>query len=65
MKPTLTAVMVLSLAAISTAQAQSGVDEQAVRNPPQAFTAAFNHHDGQQAGTNNGRRHRFQLLTLP
>jgi uncharacterized protein (TIGR02246 family) len=43
-----TAAIVLSLAAISAAQAQTKLDEEAVRNLPQAFCAAFNKHDGHQ-----------------
>jgi len=43
-----TAAIVLSLAAISAAQAQTKLDEEAVHNLPQAFSAAFNKHDGHQ-----------------
>jgi uncharacterized protein (TIGR02246 family) len=43
-----TAVIVLLLAMISAAQAQTKMDEQAVHNLPQAFAAAFNQHDGHQ-----------------
>jgi uncharacterized protein (TIGR02246 family) len=39
---------VLSLAAIAAAHAQTKMDEEAVRNLPQAFCAAFNGHDGHQ-----------------
>jgi len=42
------AAIVLSLAAISAAKAQTKADEEAVHNLPQAFTAAFNKHDGHQ-----------------
>jgi uncharacterized protein (TIGR02246 family) len=42
------AAVVLSLAAISAAQAQMKSDEEVVRNLPQAFAAAFNRHDGHQ-----------------
>lgn len=41
-----TAAIVLSLAAISAANAQTTADEQAVQDLPQAFSAAFNKHDG-------------------
>jgi hypothetical protein len=40
-----TAAIVLSLAAISAAQAQTKLDEEAVHNLPQAFSAAFNKHE--------------------
>jgi uncharacterized protein (TIGR02246 family) len=43
-----TATIVLSLAAIPAAQAQTRLDEEAVHNVPQAFCAAFNKHDGHQ-----------------
>jgi uncharacterized protein (TIGR02246 family) len=43
-----TAAIVLSLAVISAAQAQTKLDEEAVHNLPQAFSAAFNKHDGHQ-----------------
>jgi len=43
-----TAAIVLSLAAISPAQAQTKLDEAAVHNLPQAFAAAFSRHDGHQ-----------------
>ena len=43
-----TATIVLALAAIPAAQAQTRADEEAVRNLPQAFSAAFNKHDGHQ-----------------
>jgi len=43
-----TAAIVLSLAAISAAQAQTKLDEETVHNLPQAFAAAFNKHDGHQ-----------------
>ena len=43
-----TAVIVLSLAALSAAKAQTKADEEAVHNLPQAFIAAFNKHDGHQ-----------------
>jgi len=43
-----TAGIVLFLAAISAAQAQTKLDEEAVHNLPQAFSAAFNQHDGHQ-----------------
>ena len=43
-----TAAIVLSLAAILAAQAQTKVDEEAVHNLPQAFCAAFSKHDGHQ-----------------
>jgi uncharacterized protein (TIGR02246 family) len=43
-----TAAIVLSLAAISAAPAQTKLDEEAVHNLPQAFSAAFNKHDGHQ-----------------
>jgi len=48
MKRVATAAIVLLLMAISTAQAQTKVDEDAVHNLPQAFVAAFNKHDGHQ-----------------
>jgi uncharacterized protein (TIGR02246 family) len=40
--------IVLFLAAISAAQAQTKLDEEAVHGLPQAFAAAFNKHDGHQ-----------------
>ena len=40
-----TAAIVLSLAAISAAQAQTKLDEETVHNLPQAFSAAFNKHE--------------------
>ena len=43
-----TAAIVLSLAALSAAKAQTKADEEAVHNLPQAFIAAFNKHDGYQ-----------------
>ena len=43
-----TAAIVLSLAALSVAQAQTKRDAEAVHNLPQAFAAAFNRHDGHQ-----------------
>jgi len=43
-----TAAIVLSLAALSAAKAQTKADEVAVHNLPQAFAAAFNKHDGHQ-----------------
>lgn len=42
------AALVLSLAAISAAKAQTKADEEAVRNLPQAFVSAFNKHDAHQ-----------------
>jgi uncharacterized protein (TIGR02246 family) len=42
------AIALWAAAAISAAQAQTSLDEQAVRNLPQAFCAAFNLHDGHQ-----------------
>jgi uncharacterized protein (TIGR02246 family) len=42
------AAIALSLATISAAQAQTKLDEEAVHNLPQAFSAAFNKHDGHQ-----------------
>lgn len=43
-----TAAVVLSLATISGASAQTKADQQAVHDLPQAFAAAFNKHDGHQ-----------------
>jgi uncharacterized protein (TIGR02246 family) len=43
-----TAAILFSLAAIPAAIAQTKADEEAVRNLPQAFAAAFNKHDGHQ-----------------
>ena len=43
-----TAAIVLSLAAISAARAQTKLDEEAVHNLPQAFSSAFSKHDGHQ-----------------
>jgi hypothetical protein len=43
-----TAAIILSLAAVSAAKAQTKADEEAVHNLPQAFIAAFNKHDGHQ-----------------
>ena len=43
-----TAAIVLSLAAISAAKAQTNADENAVRNLPEAFIVAFNKHDGHE-----------------
>jgi uncharacterized protein (TIGR02246 family) len=43
-----TAVISLFLAAISPTQARTKLDEEAVRNLPQAFAAAFSGHDGHQ-----------------
>ena len=43
-----TAAIVLSLAAISAAKAQTKADEKAVQNLPEAFMVAFNKHDGHQ-----------------
>jgi uncharacterized protein (TIGR02246 family) len=43
-----TATIALLWAAISATQAQTKVEEEAVRNLPQAFAAAFNKHDGHQ-----------------
>ena len=43
-----TTAIVLSLAAMSAARAQTKADEEAVHNLPQAFIAAFNKHDGHQ-----------------
>ena len=48
MKRIATGAILLLLAAISVAQAQTKGDEQAVQGLPQAFTAAFNKHDGRQ-----------------
>jgi uncharacterized protein (TIGR02246 family) len=42
------AVIVLSLPALSAVQAQTKSDDAAVRNLPQAFSSAFNKHDGHQ-----------------
>jgi uncharacterized protein (TIGR02246 family) len=42
------ATIVLLLAAISAAQAQTKLDAEAVDNLPKAFCAAFNQHDGHQ-----------------
>ena len=42
------AAIVLSMAAISAAKAQTKHDEEVVHNVPQAFAAAFNKHDGHQ-----------------
>jgi len=42
------ATIVLLLAAIPLAEAQTKLDEEAVHNLPQAFAAAFNKHDGHQ-----------------
>jgi uncharacterized protein (TIGR02246 family) len=42
------AAIVLSLARISLAPAQTQFDDQAVHNLPHAFVAAFNKHDGHQ-----------------
>ena len=48
MKRVVAAAIILSLTAISAAQAQTKTDEEAVRGLPQAFVAAFNKHDGHQ-----------------
>lgn len=42
------AVIAVLLATISPVRAQAKLDEEAVRNLPQAFCAAFNKHDGHQ-----------------
>jgi uncharacterized protein (TIGR02246 family) len=42
------AVIAILLATISPVRAQTKLDEEAVRNLPQAFCAAFNKHDGHQ-----------------
>src|ERR1700685_3750092 len=42
------AAMAVLLANISAAGAQAKLDEEAVHNLPQAFSAAFNKHDGHQ-----------------
>jgi uncharacterized protein (TIGR02246 family) len=42
------AVIAILLATISPVRAQTKFDEEAVRNLPQAFCAAFNKHDGHQ-----------------
>ena len=41
-------VLAFSLITISSAYAQTRLDEKAVHNLPQAFCAAFNKHDGHQ-----------------
>jgi len=43
-----TATILLLLSAIPAADAQTKLDEEAVRNLPQVFVAAFNKHDGHQ-----------------